>query len=141
MGGCTNCRAKPGCEDRKGDMMSAVDRTLADLSPTVTWGEARPEDARPGGLPPGELTALADELASVLGAATFVRTGDDSEPCDFIYVLCLGRTPCIVQVRDHGVAAPAEWHEVDGLTELYLRVVVSQRAAIAAVQQVRIELE
>jgi len=138
MGGCTNCKAKSGCDDRKGDMLASVDRTLAELYPTRTWGE--PEDALADGPPPGELEALADELASVLGAATFVRPGDDSEPCDFVYVLCMGRTPCIVQVRDHGALPPAEWRDVESVQELYLRVVVGQRARFAAVQQVSMDL-
>ena len=101
MGGCTNCQAKTGCDDRKGDMLATVDRTLAELYPTRTWGEAR--ELLGAGISRDELAALADELASVLGAATFLREGDDSEACDFLYVLCMGRTPCLVQVRDHGV--------------------------------------
>ncbi len=115
-------------------MLAEVDRVLAELYPTRTWGEARePVEL---GLPPDELGALADELASELRAATFVRPGDDTEPCDFLYVLCMGRSPCIAQVRDHGVPAPAEWATIDRVDELYLRVVIGQRARIAAVQQV-----
>jgi hypothetical protein len=146
--GCTNCKSKTGCDHRKGAMMTAVDQALEQLYPTMTWGE--PDDQEAQGLPTDEIAALADELASTLGAATFVRTGGDDEPCDYIYVLCMGRTPCIVQVRDHGVAVPAEWHaatavgemgEVMGsLHELYLRLVISQRARVAAVQQVAVEL-
>lgn len=124
-------------------MMASVDEALEQLYPTKTWGE--PEDQDVAGLPADEVAALADELASTLGAATFVRTGGDDEPCDYIYVLCMGRTPCIVQVRDHGVAPPAEWAAAmaDGessLSELYLRLVVSQRARVAAVQQVAVEV-
>ena len=85
-------------------------------------------------------TALADELAQELGAATFVREGGDDEPCDYIYVLCMGRTPCVVQVRDHGVAGACRVAGHDAIEELYLRVVVSQRARVAAVQQVAIDL-
>jgi hypothetical protein len=97
-----------------------------------------------------EIDALADELAQELGAATFVREGDDDEPCDYIYVLCMGRTPCIVQVRDHNVPVPAEWRDAQApglergdyarIDELYLRVVISQRARVAAVQQVGMDL-
>lgn len=119
-------------------MMASVDEALAQLYPTRTWGE--PDDREVHGLPPDEVAALADELAGTLGAATFVRTGGDDEPCDYIYVLCLGRTPCIVQVRDHGVPVPAEWHSGERIQEQYLRLVVSQRAPVAAVQQVAIEV-
>jgi hypothetical protein len=138
MGGCTNCKGKSGCDHRKGAMMASVDDALAQLYPTKTWGE--PDDREVAGLAPDELAALADELAGTLGAATFVRAGGDDEPCDYLYVLCLGRTPCIVQVRDHGVAVPAEWRTAERISEQYLRVVVSQRAPVAAVQQVAIDL-
>jgi hypothetical protein len=131
--GCTNCKSKSGCDDRKGAMIASVDRALELLYPTRTWGE--PDDARSAGWTRDDTAALADELASELNAATFVREGGDDEPCDYIYVLCLGRTPCAVQVRDHGVTA-----EIDGVDELYLRVVISQRARVAAVQQVAIDV-
>jgi hypothetical protein len=136
--GCTNCKSKTGCDHRKGAMLAEVDRALASLYPTRTWGEAR--DGAAGGLPPGDLEALADELAGELAAATFVRPGGDDEPCDYIYVLCLGRTPCVVQVRDHGVAVPAEWRAVGALEEQYLRLVIGHRAPFAAVQQVAVDL-
>jgi hypothetical protein len=173
--GCTNCKGKTGCDHRKGAMMTSVDQALARLYPSRTWGE--PDDREVSGMPADELAALADELASTLGAATFVRTGGDDEPCDYVYVLCLGRTPCIVQVRDHGVPVPAEWYAlgsasdpaawgrsstsevaswaagtptelpasrgggpVGAISELYLRLVISQRVRVAAVQQVAVEL-
>jgi hypothetical protein len=140
--GCTNCKSKSGCDHRKGSMMSDVERALAELYPTRTWGEV--DDTASVGLPPDELAALADELAGELGAATFVRAGGETEPCDFIYVLCMGRAPCVVQVRDHGVAIPAEWRDLaaaaGGIDEMYLRLVVSQRRRICAVQQVAVTL-
>jgi hypothetical protein len=116
-------------------MIASVDSALAELYPTRTWGEA--SDVEGAGVELTDVHALADELAGELAAATFVRQGDDSEPCDFIYVLCMGRAPCVVQVRDHGVAVPAEWGE--RVDELYLRVVISQRARVAAVQQVAVD--
>jgi hypothetical protein len=153
MGGCTNCKGKAGCDDRKGVMLESVDRALETLYPTKTWGE--PDDTHAGGMSRDELEGLADELAQELGAATFVREGGEDEPCDYIYVLCMGRTPCVVQVRDHGVPVPSEWHDTapchgsdgaerqlgaGGIEELYLRIVLSQRARVAAVQQVGIDL-
>jgi hypothetical protein len=119
-------------------MMSEVDRVLAELYPTRTWGEARDGEA---GMDLEDLSALAEELAQELTAATFVRLGDDAEPCDYIYVLCLGRAPCIAQVRDHGVAPPDEWATAERIDEQYLRVVIAHRARVAAVQQVAMTME
>lgn len=140
MGACTNCNGKVGCDHRKGAMLESIDAALARLYPTRTWGE--PDDTVAEGLGTDDIGHLADELASELGAATFVRTGGDDEPCDYIYVLCLGRTPCIVQVRDCGVPAPAEWvaSSAPTISELYLRLVLSHRASVAAVQQVAIDV-
>lgn len=168
MGGCTNCKGKAGCDDHKGSMMGEVERALADLYPTQTWGDV--DDTRPQPTELDELAALAEELATELKAATFVRAGGDDEPCDYIYILSLGRTPCAIQVRDHGVAPPAEWGSLDasdeqsesmgggghaakelrsggagtagprGINEQYLRIVVSQRVRVAAVQQVAVQV-
>lgn len=133
--GCTNCKGKAGCDHRKGDMFAALDRTLAELYPTRTWGE----DGEAAGATFDEVAALADELSTELKAATFVRPGDDDEACDYIYVMCMGRSPCIVAVRDHGVAPPDEWRDAaDRIDEQYLRVCISQRARMAAVQQVAV---
>jgi len=106
-------------------MMTDVEGALERLYPSRTWGEA--DDAEVVGLPADELAGLADELAAELAAATFVRLGDDDEPCDYIYVLCLGRTPCIVQ-------------DVERVDEMYLRLVISHRARVAACQQVAVTL-
>lgn len=122
-------------------MMAEVDRALDELYPSRTWGESvelvgpdRPVITQ------DELAALSEELADALDAATFVRLGGDEEPCDYIYVLCLGRTPCIVQVRDHGADVPDEWRTVPQIDEMYLRLVISHRTRVAAVQQISMEL-
>jgi hypothetical protein len=96
------------------------------------------------------MTARACRLTSWRGSPTSSRAcsarprscARAATPSDYIYALALGRPPCIVQVRDHGVPVPDEWRTADfaGLAEQYLRVVVSQRARVAAVQQVAIEL-
>ena len=138
MSGCTNCKGKAGCDDHKGQMMGTVEQAMEELYPTRTWGE--PDDTSWSGVDADELAAIAEELALELKAATFVRMGGEDEPCDYIYILCLGRAPCVVQVRDHGVAIPDEWLTANAINEQYLRVVVSQRTRVAAVQQVGIDL-
>src|SRR5262249_10907780 len=139
MGGCTNCKEKSGCDDRKGSMLGEVDAALGRLYPTRTWGERAPAGPAWDGL-----AGLADELAGELSAATFVAQGLDDALCDHIYVLCMGRPPCAVQVRDHGVPAPAEWSgspvPVPVIEELYLRVAISRLAPMAAVQELAIDV-
>lgn len=139
MGGCTSCKSKPGCDDRKGDMLSAIDATLGELYPSRTWGTpvVVPETASAA----TEAAALADELAAELDAAVFVRPGEGGESCDFLYVLCLGRPPCAVQVRDQGVDPPAEWRDARVIEEVYLRVALSTLAPMAVVQEVAVTVE
>jgi hypothetical protein len=139
VGGCTNCGSKTGCDHRKGEMMGAVDAALAALYPSKTWGEPDERVAMSLRADATDLDGLAEELAQELRAATFVRHGGDDEPCDYIYVLCLGRTPCIVQVRDCEVPVPREWEPGVGCSELYLRVCISHRTQMAAIQQVAME--
>jgi hypothetical protein len=138
VGGCTSCKAKPGCDDRKGAMFAALDDVLGALYPTRTWGVVA--DDAIAGPPAGEIAALADELAGELDAATFVRAGDEHEPCDHVYVLAVGRPPCAIQVRDFGAAPPAEW-ALGPIREHYLRVAISQLARVAAVQQVAVDVD
>ena len=143
MGGCTNCKGKGACDDHKSTMMGSVDAALAALYPTHVWGEIDDTATASDPFTPEDLAGLADELASELRAATFVRPGGDDEACDYIYVLCMGRAPCVVQVRDHGVPIPDEWRGAgasDALEELYLRIVIAQRTRHIAVQQVAVQL-
>jgi hypothetical protein len=151
MAGCTNCAAKSGCEDRKGSMFAELGQALEQLYPTRTWGE--PDDlARFGaGVSEDDGQALAEELASELDASTFYRPGESEEYCDYIYVLCMGREPSVVQIRDGGVPVPAELAaelaagsrgQGPGhvISEQYLRVCLSHMARMAGVQQVAMEL-
>ncbi|MFN0252904.1 MAG: hypothetical protein ACKV2T_38880 [Kofleriaceae bacterium] len=140
MGGCTNCKGKGACDDHKSTMMGSVEAAIEALYPSRVWGEI--DDAQTSSDPftPDDLAGLADELATDLRAATFVRQGGDDEACDYIYVLCMGRAPCVVQVRDHGVPIPDEWRGTNAIEELYLRVVIAQRTRHVAVQQVAVQL-
>jgi hypothetical protein len=142
MGGCDRCGAKQGCDHRKQSMFGHLEDALARLYPTRTWGE--PDDlARfDAGVPEHESLALAEELARELDAATFFRAGEDDEYCDYIYILCVGREPCLIQIRDGGVPLPEELGQgTDLVDELYLRVCLSQMTRMAGVQQVAMRLE
>lgn len=159
MGGCTNCAGKSGCNDRKGHMFHEVDRALAHLYPTRTWGQ--PDDlARfDAGIAEEDGYALAEALAMALRASTFFRPGEPDEYCDYIYVLCLGREPCLVQLRDGAVPLPEELAADSGhgpgqaaarraaddgkvalVEEQYLRVCLSHMARMAGVQQTAMTL-
>ncbi len=120
-------------------MMSSVEDVLARLYPTRTWGELD-DDARLHGVSEEDGIALAEELATELDAATFYVAGGPEDSCDYVYVLCMGRTPCLLQVRDLGVAPPPDSEEWRGpIRELYLRICLSSLAPMAAVQQVALD--
>ena len=136
MAGCTNCAAKSGCNDRKGDMFAEIERTLDRLYPTRTWGEPDDRARFEAGIAESEAIALAEELASELDAATFYRPGEADEYCDYIYILCIGRQPCLVDIRDGDVPLPDELRdELAGapIREQYLRVCLSHMARLAGV--------
>jgi hypothetical protein len=140
-GGCTNCGAKAGCDHRKGSMLEVVEQVMSRLYPTRRWGEPDDDARFAAGIDDEDGQALADELARELDAATFFRRGGPDEYCDYIYVLCLGREPCLVQVRDGEVPVPAEIGEGALIREQYLRVCLSSMARVAGVQQTALELE
>jgi hypothetical protein len=134
--GCTSCGNKGGCDHRKGGMFAAMDEALARLYPTRRWGE-RDEDAafRAGVTTAGP--ALADRVSRALEALSLFCPGTPDEYCDFLYVLCFGRTPSLIEMRA-GTAAPEVGEgQID---ELYLRVALSSVAPFAAVQQVAMSL-
>ena len=144
--GCTSCGNKGGCDTRKGAMFGALAEALARLYPTRRWNE-RDEAAGFGtGLAAGEGDALAATLSARLSAATLYRPGADDETCDYVYVLCVGRTPSLVELREFALdartagrlrAAIAE----APISEVYLRVALSTLARFAAVLVVSLSAE
>ncbi len=139
--GCTNCGQKGGCDARKHEMFGAIDAALARLYPTRRWDERDEAAGFGAGLGAGEGDALAAVLAERLRAATLFRPGAAEETCDYVYVLCLGRTPSLVELResalDDGAGAALRDAIAEGpVTEVYLRVALSTLAPFAAVQEV-----
>ena len=152
-GGCTNCGNKGGCDSRKHGMFAAIEGALARLYPTRRWGERDDVVALAEGIGPDEGEALADAIGRGLGTATVFRAGDPGEWCDYVYVLCLGRTPCIAELRESLSLASAEGDEgtdeegggapaldQGDLEERYLRVALSSVARFAGVQEVSMTL-
>jgi len=140
VGGCTNCAGKADCEDRKGTMFEQVERALRRLYPTRRWGEPDDEQRFGQGICEHDGEALAEELAQELRGSTFYRAGGDDEYCDYIYVLCMGREPSLVQIRDGDAPVPEEFGR-EPIEELYLRVCLSNMTRMAGVQQTAMTLE
>jgi hypothetical protein len=137
-GGCTNCASKGGCEERKGGERELLAELLPALYPTGVWGE--PDDAARyrGGVGTREARRLARQASELLRAPTWFRAGAEDESCDYIYVLCVGRAPGLVELCEQDRLAVADG---DAIREKYLRAAVSQMARVAAIQEVSIELD
>lgn len=121
-------------------MLSVVETVIERVYPARRWGE--PDDAARfgAGIAEEDGQALAEDLARELDASTFFRHGSPEEYCDYIYILCLGREPCLVQMRDAGVPVPGEIADGETITEHYLRVCLSSIARIAGVQETVLDL-
>ena len=151
-GGCTECKNKGGCDHRKGAMMAAIDDVLGRLYPGRRWAERDEAAAFRAGVTRAEGAELAGLLAPRLKALTLFRPGGEDEYCDYVYVLCVGRTPSILEIRE-GLASP-DGERPDGEAraggdvdegaqeeeQLYLRVALSSLARFAGVQQVTMRL-
>lgn len=139
--GCTSCGNKGGCDHRKGAMFGAIDQALALLYPTRRFGERiEPLEDEAWAAAPA-----AAQLARLIGqrqGTLVVELPPAPEAyCHQIEVLCLGRTPSLVEAQ-HGLAGLAPEDFPDGpIDELYLRVLISDLVPFAAVQQVRLKGE
>lgn len=132
--GCTSCGNKDGCDSRKHGMLAAVDDALARLYPTRRWSERDEAAAFGAGVSAGEGAAVARALASRLKALAIHLPGTADETCDYVYVLCVGRTPSVVE-RLLGLIDRLD-DDAEPVEELYLRVALSTVARFAGVQQV-----
>jgi hypothetical protein len=136
--GCTDCGRKGGCSTRKGEERELLGTLLAEIYPDRRWGE--PDDASRfrRGIGEAEGRRIARQAAAALEAPVFYRPGADDELCDYVYVLCVGRAPALVELVDaDSIAMP----DGDRIRERYLRVALSSVARVAAVQEVAFELD
>lgn len=145
MSGCTNCGSKGGCDSRKTGMMAEVNATLDRLYPTKRWHERADEQALTTGVAEEEGRLLAVALSEKLKAFTLYKPGANEDFSDYVYVLCFGRQPSALEVREGLVGlddflAQAPQGQESGITEVYLRVALSSLAPFAAVQEVRMSL-
>jgi hypothetical protein len=140
--GCTSCGNKGGCDDRKGGMFGAIDEALGRLYPTQRWDDRDDAVAFRAGVPPSVSEQLARRVSEQLKTLTLLKAGGTDEYCDYLYVLCFGRQPSILELREGVVGADQVWSEAaDGkIDELHLRVALSSVAPFAAVQQVTLSV-
>jgi hypothetical protein len=134
--GCSGCTRVDGCEAEKGPQRTLIEAALATVYPTGVWG-APDDQARFGrGVGPREVRRLARALSEVARAPSRVRPGGPDDLCEFVYLLCVGRAPPLVDVRD-GIG------EIDDqrVRERYLRVAFSTVSRAATVQEVAMELD
>ncbi len=139
--GCSDCGRKGGCDARKGSMFGAIDEALACLYPTRRWSDRDEAAAFGAGAGVSDAEALARALGPRLGAAVFHRTGSPEETCDWVYVLCVGRTPSLFELREGHLSADAARELAESIAdhpvqETYLRIALSTLARFAAVQEV-----
>jgi hypothetical protein len=136
--GCTDCSRSGGCGVRKGEEKELLGELLHAIYPSRRWGA--PDDAARWrrGLPEGDARRLARAAAAELRAPTFFRAGRDDESCDYVYVLCVGRQPSLLELRE---SQSLQVPEGDAIRERYLRVALSSMGRIAAVQEVAFTLE
>ena len=135
--GCTSCTSKGGCESRKGEERQLLSHVLPLLYPGRTWGEPDDEARFRGGVGEREGRRLARQASEALRAPTYFRPGSEDEPCDYLYALCVGRPPGLVELRDR---ATLEVPDGDAIQERYLRAALSSMTRVAAVQEVVFEL-
>ena len=135
--GCTDCSSKGGCSTRKGQEKELLTTLLPALYPGRRWGE--PDDAARyrAGIGESEGRRFARQAAQALRGPAFFRRGEDDEACDYVYVLCVGRRPALLELREQ---AAIDVPDGDSISERYLRVALSSMARVAAVQELSFDL-
>jgi hypothetical protein len=133
--GCTNCNKHEGCETEKGPQRTLIDRTLSLVYPGGVWGQPDDEARFGQGVRPGEVRRLARAISVATRAPVWVRPGGDDDLCEFVYVLCIGREPALLEVRE---GLPPE---MDTQRDRYLRVAFSTVARAACIQEIAMELD
>ena len=147
MSGCTSCSSKGGCDSRKDDQRLVIAEVLRRvyLDQPPVWGRLDDEAAFAAGPTRREKKQLGRALAAALGAPTFFRPGEPADLCDYLYVLCLGRRPALVELLDGAGELPEELAGLPRgagtpIDERYLRVAFSTLGRLVTVQEVAMTL-
>lgn len=135
--GCADCKSGGGgCESHKGPQRAVIDDLMRAVYPDGVWGRPDDEARFRAGIREREARMLARSMATAAKAPVYFRAGGPDDLCHYVYVLCLGREPALVDVRD-GLAPP----EAEHVRERYLRVHLSTVGRIATIQEVAMELD
>lgn len=142
MSGCGTCKSECGREDgcgtRKSEQKQILDGLIATLYPTRRFGELSPAAPRARGLSRSDVESLGRQVEAVTKAPVYVVPGGRGDRCRFLYVLCMGREPALVELR----AQPALGAlEAPSVRERYLRIACSTVGRLACVQEVAMELD
>lgn len=144
--GCETCSTggceteAGGCGTRKAAQQEILQALVQELYPTGNWGELSRDWTAEPPIGARQTLALAEQLATALKVPVYIQPGGEEDLCDFLYVLCVGREPGIVELRE-GLSEEASWLEADRLRERYLRIALSSVCRAACVQEVAMELD
>jgi hypothetical protein len=136
--GCTDCGKKGGCDSRKADERRVISQILTRIYPDRRWGAPDDEARFRAGVGELEGRRLARRVAAVLEAPVYYRPAAEDALCDWLYVLCVGRAPGLVELRE---AASLDGVDGERIRERYLRVALSSVGRVAALQEVALELD
>jgi hypothetical protein len=146
--GCSTCKTgcktgEGGCGPRKEQQRARLDSLIAQRYPQGCWGEPLWTDVDESGIGADEVLTLAQELSTVNKAPCYVVPGGEDDLCHFVYVLCIGREPSLIELRDEVQRGqrPTLWLEGEQLRERYLRLCLSTLTRVACVQEVALELD
>lgn len=132
---CSTCTTGGGCSTEKGPQRAYLAASFAELYPDRTWGHLHAEAAWGKGITEREARAFSQSLSVVAHGPVRFVTGRGDTLCHTAYVLCVGRPPSLLDIREG--RAPAE---SDAISEQYLRIHFSTVMRAFCVQEVAMEL-
>ena len=136
---CSTCTKNGGCETEKGPQRAAIDEILERVYPGRVWGEPDDEARFGRGVTTAEVKRLARALSAATRAPVFHRAGGPDDLCEFVWILCVGREPALVESLDETETETET--EPESVRDVYLRVAFSSIGRVACVQQVTLERE
>src|SRR5262245_26801933 len=108
------------------------------MYPTHRWGEIDDAARLRAGVPASLGERLARAAARRLAAPAWFRAGAEDDLCDWLWILCMGRQPCLLELREGLVPTDAILERK--VEERYLRVALSSLVRAATMQEVQMRL-